>query len=264
MNRLAKIRLQLQLLREKGTISKLITSHFQINVLRERPSKSKCESVWHWHDPLLCMICDLCFCRSGLWKIPQFWRQALAYDRPMEHMAYYCCCHQLLQLCPVLLQRYLLENGPHRQFNLGLWFSLCVLGVASCFLLLQLFKLGAYLSFWMQNSGVGRYCVYFQSRFSYMSKKDSYPVLVKRIRKWSFRVWLYAAGCRYLIYKWVNNCSFQVLKGNYIYRNAWLRCLIRYRCFLKPSWILIVEIHFTHINKLIQLYWYKMTSTYYE
>lgn len=66
MNGLAKIRLQLQLLREKGTGSKLITSRFQINVLRERPSKSKRESVWHWRDPLLCMICDLCFCWSGL------------------------------------------------------------------------------------------------------------------------------------------------------------------------------------------------------
>lgn len=137
-------------------------------------------------------------------------------------------------------------------------FSLCVLCVPSCFppppapstpAIVQigcLFKL-LDAKFW---DYFGKYDVYFQSRSLYMSKNDSYPVLVKRIRKWSFRAWVHGADCtsRYLIYNWVNNCSFQVLKGSYIYRDAWLRCLIRYRCFLKPTWILIVEVHFEHIN----------------
>lgn len=83
-------------------------------------------------------------------------------------------------------------------------------------LLLQLFELGGYLSLGraMQKCGTPLTDIVFtfNLRSSCMAKEDLYFVLVKRIRKQSFRPWVHGAEYRHLTYKWISYFFFQELK----------------------------------------------------
>ena len=90
--------------------------------------------VWYQQYLLLCISCDLCFFAGEDYGKLHILGGRLWYMTAMDHITCYCGCHQMLWLCPHLLQKYFLVPGHLRQVNLALQFSLSVLCVPYFFL----------------------------------------------------------------------------------------------------------------------------------
>lgn len=134
----------------------------------------------------------LLFCWSRLWTIPNFGRQSLAYDRPMEPITHDCRCHQLLWLCPLPSAGILLGSWPSKTIE----FSFVVFAVCSLMFFLAIVQFGSL--FQLMGAKIWDY---FESTVftlnTCMSKEDSYSALVKGIRKWSPRAWMHGTEYRY-------------------------------------------------------------------